>query len=86
MFNLDKALLVALQKFNGVIDANVSLTMKVTRYSFCFNIEEVLGPNTFNIKFLYVCMDLEETDYIYYQHSLCIHGSRSFQNKESLDG
>lgn len=59
MFNLDKALLVALQKFNGVIDANVSLTMKVTRYSFCFNIEEVLGPNTFIIKFLYVCMDLE---------------------------
>lgn len=84
MFNLDNALLVALQIFNGVIDANVSLRMKV--YSFCFNIEEVLGPNTFIIKFLYVCMDLEETDYIYYQHSLCIHGSRSFQNKESLDG
>lgn len=59
MFNLDKALLVALQIFNGVIDANVSLRMKVN--SFCFNIEEVLGPNTFIIKFLYVCMDLEET-------------------------
>lgn len=57
MFNLDKALLVALQIFNGVIDANVSLRMKV--HSFCFNIEEVLGPNTFIIKFLYVCMDLE---------------------------
>lgn len=87
MFNLDRVLHVALLKFNGVVDANVSLTMKVTRYSFCFNIEEVLGPNTFIIKFLYVCMDLEETHYIFYQHSLCIHGSRSFhKKKESLDG
>lgn len=84
MFNHDKALLVALQIFNGVIYENVSLRIKVN--SFCFNIEEVLGPNTFIIKFLYVCMDLEETDYIYYQHSLCINASRSFQNKESLDG
>lgn len=66
MINLDRVLLVAILKFNGVVDANVSLTMKGTRYSLCFNIEEVLGPNTFIIKFLYVCMDLEETHFIFF--------------------
>lgn len=64
MFNFDKVLFVVLQIFNGVIDVNVFLRMKV--YLFCFNIEEVLGLNIFIIKFLYVCMDLEEIDYIYY--------------------
>lgn len=66
MINFDRVLFVVILKFNGVVDVNVFLMMKGIWYLFCFNIEEVLGLNIFIIKFLYVCMDLEEIYYIYY--------------------